>query len=221
MFERVLIAEDHESVSTSVKQTLKDLGMANPEYVSYCDHALVWIKKGVRTSRPYDLFITDLSFEEDDHAQEITDGVALIKAAKEVQPDLKILVFSAEGRPEVIKPLIRELGIHAYVRKARHDANELRAALTAISKGESHFPAQLSQGTKQNNSFSFTKYDTTIITLLAQGKKQKDIPFYLEANNIKPSGLSSIEKRLNLIKYVFDFTTNEQLIAYCKDYKII
>ena len=221
MFERVLIAEDHERISLSVAETLKDLGVENPKHVSFCDHALSWIKKGVSADQPYDLFITDLSFEEDHNIQEIADGAALIRAAREVHPDLKILVFSGESRPEVIKPLINELKINAYVRKGRNDAKELRNALQAIADGKTHFPTQMQQTAGSGNAFAFTKYDTTIIALLAKGKKQKEIPPYLEAHHIKPSGLSSIEKRLNVIKYVFGFTTNEQLIAYCKDLKII
>jgi two-component system capsular synthesis response regulator RcsB len=50
---------------------------------------------------------------------------------------------------------------------------------------------------------------------------QKEIPAYLQENNIRPSGLSSIEKRLNLMKEVLDFSKNEQLVAYCKDFGII
>lgn len=221
MFERVLIAEDHENTSLSVKRALIDLGVEDPKYVSYCDQALSWIRKGLKTAQPYDLFITDLSFVEDHTIQEITDGATLIKAVKEIQPELKILVFSAEGRPEVISSLISDLGIDAYVRKARHDVQELRSAIEAIAKGKTHFPIQIRKTARENNSFAFTTYDTTIIRLLAQGAKQKEIPQFLQENKIIPSGLSSLEKRLNLIRDVLGFSTNEQLIAYCKDFKII
>ena len=221
IFKRVLIAEDHESVSNSVKLALNELGVNDPDHVSYCDHALSWIKKGAKTAQPYDLFITDLSFEEDQNIQQIADGITLIKAAKEAQPDLKILVFTAEGRPEVIRPLINDIGIDAYVRKARHDAKELRAALEALGNGNTYFPGHMTQTERKNNSYNFTPYDITIIRLLAGGVKQKEIPQYLQENKITPAGLSSLEKRLNLIKDVFDFSTNEQLIAYCKDFKII
>ena len=220
-FKRVLIAEDHESVSNSVKEALKDLGINDPDHVSYCDHALSWIKKGAKTAQPYDLFVTDLSFEEDQNVQEITDGITLIKAAKAAQPDLKILVFTAEGRPEVIQPLINDIGIDGYVRKARNDAKELKAALEALANGSTYFPDQMRQKERKNNSYNFTPYDITIIRLLAGGVKQKDIPQYLQENKIMPAGLSSLEKRLNLIKDVYGFSTNEQLIAHCKDFKII
>ena len=221
MFEHVLIAEDHESVSNSVKLALIEVGVNSPEYVSYCDHALSWIKKASTTPKPYDLLITDLSFEEDQTVQQITDGTALISAVRAVQPDLKILVFTAEGRPEIIRPLIENLGINAYVRKARRDTQELKAAFEALANGKTYFPPQMKKPERNSHSFSFTTYDLTIIRLLAGGTKQKEIPQHLVENKITPSSLSSLEKRLSQIKEEYGFTTNEQLIAYCKDFKII
>ncbi|RZK34376.1 MAG: response regulator, partial [Pedobacter sp.] len=74
---------------------------------------------------------------------------------------------------------------------------------------------------KQKNVFEFTDYDVTIITLLSQGTLQKDIPVYLQQHSIKPTGLSSVEKRLAAIRDSLDFSKNEQLVAYCKDFGII
>jgi hypothetical protein len=50
---------------------------------------------------------------------------------------------------------------------------------------------------------------------------QKDIPDYLQQHQIKPAGLSSIEKKLNHIREALNFTKNEQLVAFCKDKGII
>ncbi|RZM30077.1 MAG: response regulator, partial [Pedobacter sp.] len=77
------------------------------------------------------------------------------------------------------------------------------------------------QNVKQKNAYEFSEFDITIISLLSQGRLQKDIPNYLQENNIKPSGLSSVEKRLNLMKEELSFSKNEQLVAYCKDFGII
>jgi two-component system, NarL family, captular synthesis response regulator RcsB len=77
------------------------------------------------------------------------------------------------------------------------------------------------QVVKQKNVHDFTAYDIAIISLLADGVLQKDIPAYLRQNQIRPSGLSSMEKRLNYIKEILEFTKNEQLVAFCKDMGII
>ena len=43
----------------------------------------------------------------------ITDGAILIKFVEEIQPELKILVSSAVGGPEIISSLVRDLWIYA------------------------------------------------------------------------------------------------------------
>ncbi len=221
MFKRVLIAEDHETTSISVRKTMEDLGITQTDYTYYCDDALMHIKKNILNEQPYDLLITDLSFEEDHREQKILGGRELIAAVKAVQPDLKVLVFSAENKAAVIGALFKELSINAYVRKARHDAKELKMAIEAMAKNKTFISENLRQVVKQKNVHEFTPYDITIISLLSQGTLQKEIPAYLQKNNIKPAGLSSVEKRLNLIKEVLDFSKNEQLVAYCKDFGII
>ncbi|RQO67722.1 response regulator [Pedobacter sp. KBW06] len=221
MFKRVLIAEDHESASISVRKTLEDLGIPPAEYTFYCDDALMHIKKNVHADQPYDLLITDLSFEEDHRPQKLSSGMELISAVKLIQPSLKILVFSAENKAAVVDTLFKELGINGYVRKARHDAKDLKLALEAIYKHKIYLSEDLKQTVKQKNAYEFTDFDITIISLLSRGMLQKEIPVYLQENNIRPSGLSSIEKRLNLMKEVLGFSKNEQLVAYCKDFGII
>lgn len=221
MFKRVLIAEDHESTNISVQKTLSDLGVLHSDYVYYCDDALMRIQKGLKEDQPYDLLITDLSFEEDHRKQKIVDGTALIKAVRKEQPKLKIIVFSGEHKTATINALFKELNIDGYVRKARHDAKDLKLAIETIYKDKKHLSADLRQAVKEKNSHEFTEFDITIISLLSAGTFQNKIPDYLKKHHIKPSGLSSVEKRLNLIKETFGFSKNEQLIAFCKDLGII
>lgn len=220
MIRKVLIAEDHEIVNISVQKTLEELKIADVQYVTYCDDALAKIQKEQQGSHSFDLLITDLYFEKDHRPQQIAGGMELITAVRQVQPDLKILVFSAENKPAVIEKLY-EQDVDGYVRKARNDARELLQALEAISRNQRHFPRQLMQGVKQMNVHEFTQYDIVIITLLAQGIRQKDMPDSLKQRNITPAGLSSIEKRLNLIKEALGIGNNEQLVAFCKDKGII
>ncbi|MBD1429456.1 MULTISPECIES: response regulator [Sphingobacterium] len=221
MFKKVLIAEDHEVANISVQRTLNDLGVQEAKYVYYCDDALAWVSKALQNKEPYDLLITDLSFEEDHNVQRITSGVELIKAVKVIHPDIQIIVFSGENRPAIVNKLFHQYGIDAYVRKARHDAQHLKEALQAISNGQSYMSYDIKQSLKEQNSYEFSHVDIHIIKLLSEGIKQKEIPNYLKQKNIKPSGLSSIEKRLSTMREVLSFTKNEQLVAYCKDKGII
>lgn len=221
MFKSVLIAEDHESISISVKKTLAELGVVQTDYVYYCDDAVMRIQKAIKAAEPYELLITDLSFEEDHRKQQVLTGAELIMAVRKIQPTIKVLVFSGETKPAVIDHLFTSLQINGYVRKARNDAKELKQALAAIYKGNRYLSGDVKQNIKEKNAYEFSDFDIMIISLLSNGKLQKDIPTYLQQHQIKPSGLSSVEKRLNLMKETLGFAKNEQLVAFCKDMGII
>ncbi|MFB0497328.1 two-component system capsular synthesis response regulator RcsB [Mucilaginibacter sp. OAE612] len=221
MFKNVLIAEDHESASISVRKTLADLGVPDPDFAYYCDEALKRVTIELRNKRPYGLLVTDLFFEPDDNPQRLADGEALIRAVRQVQPDLKVLVFSAEHRAGVIEPLFEGLKVDGYVRKARHDAQELRTAIETIFSGKVHYPTHLRQVTARKNAYDFTELDVMIITLLSQGVLQKNIPDYLQQKNMQSSALRSVEKRLKQMRDALNFSKNEQLVIFCKDMGII
>lgn len=221
MITKVIIAEDHQIVNRSIQVATEDFGIKEVDHAFYCDEALqkIILKKDKGVS--YDLLITDLYFESDNQVQQINGGAQLITAARKEQPDIRVLVFSAEGRPQVIEELFKDLKIDGFVRKARNDSKELELALQAISENKVYYPRQLLLSKQARNSFNFTDYDITIISLLAEGMRQKDIPDHLKNNDIKPSSMSSLEKRLNHIRESLEFTKNEQLVAYCKDMGII
>jgi Response regulator containing a CheY-like receiver domain and an HTH DNA-binding domain len=221
MFKKVLIAEDHEIANISVQKTLEELGIANAKYVYYCDDALTWVRNALKSGQPYDLLITDLYFEEDHYPQRLKGGIELIEASRREQPGLKVIVFSAENRPAIIDSLFKTHSIDGYVRKARRDAQHMKQAIQAIYDHNTYISPDLKQAIKEKNSHEFTPFDIAILSLLAQGVLQKDIPHHLQQRNIRPSGLSSVEKRLNQMKEVLGFSKNEQLIAYCKDIGII
>lgn len=221
MFNKVIIAEDHQSVKISVEHTLKELDISGTQYAYYCDDALLRLKKAIQENDAFELLITDLSFAEDGREQKISDGAALIEAAKKLQPDLKLIVFSAESSPAVVSKLFQELDIHAYVYKGRRDTIELKEAIEALQNGKKYLSPEFRMALRTKNAHDFSACDLMIVTQLAEGTRQKDIPAYLQQNGAKASSLSSVEKRLNQIKEALGFTKNEQLIAYCKDNKII
>lgn len=223
MFQKVLIAEDHETINYSIQKTLEELNIPhdNRNYVYYCDDAIKRVEKAIAEGKPYQLLITDLSFEEDITNQKIKNGQDLITAVRSIQPDLKVLVFSIENRASVAQSLFNELDIDAYVPKARRDAKDLKLAIDIVYQGKKHFSPNLKRDISEEKHHDFTPFDVTVITLLSNGVLQKEIPFYLQQKDIKPAGLSSVEKRLSLIKTSLNIFSNEQLIAYCKDKQVI
>lgn len=221
MFKKVLIAEDWEHANISLRKTLDEVGVNQKEFRSYCDEALELIQIALSKGDPFDLLITDLSFEEDKNIQQINGGRELIKAVRMLQPSIKVIVFSVESNINTVDQLFTDLDIDGYVRKARYDAEDLRRAVDAVANNKKYRSADLMRKKRIENSYDFKTYDIQIIKLLCNGTPQKNIPAYLQANDIKPAGLSSVEKRLNTIKTSLNISSNEQLIAYCKDKKII
>lgn len=221
MFKKVLIAEDHESSNISIRKALEDFGCFANDYVYYCDDAYKRVTQAIKISDEYDLLITDLSFEEDEVPQKIGSGTELIKAVRELQPNIKVIVFSAESKGAIIDNLFKDLKVNAFVRKARRDVSELKLAFEAINCQKTYLSASLRRSIQHSNAYEFKEFDIILISLLSKGILQKDIPNHLQTSKVKPSGLSSVEKRLNYIKEVLNFNNNEQLIAFCKDIGVI
>jgi DNA-binding NarL/FixJ family response regulator len=219
MFTKVLIAEDFESSNISVQKALEDLKIPNPKYVSYCDDAISWIKKKADENDPFELLITDLSFEEDHREQVIKNGQQLIKAARALQPDLKVIVFSVNKKQSITDDLFEKQQINGYVRKAREDVKDLKKAIKSVYNSEKYISYDLKG--KEKSAFEFSEYDTLLVSLLANGILLKDIPNYLKENAIKRSSMSAVEKRLKDIKDALNINSNEQLIAFCKDFGVI
>ena len=217
MIDKVIIAEDHETANLSVRKTAEEMNIQQVDHVFYCDDALSKIQTAKQKGQPYDLLITDLYFEADGNHQKIGGGFDLIQSVRAVQPEIRILIFSAENRPATIDMLFTKYEIDGYVRKARHDAKELKTALETIAKNIVYRPQSLTQLVKKTNTYQFTDFDIIVIKLLSQGYQQKDIPAYLKERDIKPRSLSSIEKRLNQIREELEFKNNEQMVLFCKE----
>ena len=221
MFKKILIAEDHEMGSLSVQKTLEDLNIPKVDYVYYCDDAMSKVQKALRENDPYDLLITDLSFEEDHYTQNIKDGQELIQKVREIQPALKVIVFSGQHKSGIIDSLFKNYHINGYVRKARNDSKELKKSIASVFINENYLSTDLKQEVKKFNNYEFSAYDITLVTLLSKGILQKNIPVHLQEKDIRPNSLSSIEKKLNSLKEDLEVTSNEQLVAFCKDIRII
>jgi DNA-binding NarL/FixJ family response regulator len=220
-FENILVVEDQEMANLSLRVTLENLQLPRPLHSYHTHNAISLLKKALSEGRPYDLLITDLYFEDEGTAKQLPDGAELIRAAKSLQPGLKVLVFSGESKIGMIRRLYEELGIDAYVRKARGDAQNLKEALEQIAWNRRYYPREYRSLSAQQNQYDFTDHDKAIIRLLNEGYSQQEIADWLEANEMPPFGLSSVEKRLKLMRTAMNFNKNQQLVGFCKDIGII
>ncbi|MBU4537432.1 MAG: response regulator [Weeksellaceae bacterium] len=220
MFKKVLIAEDHESAGISVLKTLEELKITDTHFVYYCDDALQRAKKSAAEGEPFDLLITDLSFDEDHREQRIKNGAQLISEVRQILPSIKSIVFSIEKKATKIELLFKQYHIDGFVQKGRGDAQQMKKAILAVSDNKKFISPEHKLSLRKNT-IELTAAELSILQLLSKGTVQKNIPLYLQDMGSKSCSLSYVEKNINNLKDTFQANNNAQLIAICKDLGIL
>ncbi|MDI1315784.1 response regulator [Flavobacterium sp.] len=218
MYKKVLIAEDIDSISISVSQTLNQLGITNIDTVKYCDDAVLKVKKALADGIPYDLFISDLSFESDHRAVKIKNGEEAIGTIKLLQPNLKIIVYSVEDKSFRVKSLLESGIINGFVHKGRNSIEQLKIAINKTHDDDSIFLSpEMEYILKDKNTREIDEVDIQIIKQLALGVSQDEIEFRFKELGITPNSKSTIEKRIGKLKDYFKANNSVHLIAIAKD----
>ncbi|MBG6112044.1 DNA-binding NarL/FixJ family response regulator [Flavobacterium sp. CG_23.5] len=222
MFNKVLVAEDLDSISIAVVQALEEISIVEIHHSKYCDDAFLKVKKALHDNVPYDLLISDLSFKTDHRENRLNSGEELIEAVKNVQPDIKTIVFSIEDKSFRIQSLFNNLGINAYVSKGRKSIPELQNAIQRIHcTDEKIISSELSHTLKDKSIFEIEAYDISLLKLLSKGLILEEISENFKESGIIPNGSSSIEKRINKLKVYFKANNNVHLIALTKDLGLV
>jgi two-component system capsular synthesis response regulator RcsB len=222
MFNKVLVAEDLDSISITVGQALEELSVSEIHHAKYCDDAFLKIKKALLDNAPYDLLISDLSFKTDHRENQLTSGDELIAAVKKVQPDIKTVVFSIEDKSFRIKSLFNDLDINAFVAKGRNSIPELKKAIQGVFNNNSKIISpELSHALRDKSLIEIETYDILLLKSLSQGLILEEIALDFKNSEIVPNGSSSIEKRINKLKIFFKANNNVHLIAIAKDLGLV
>ena len=221
MFSKVIISDDFDSVNKSVLSIVNELKVKEVEQVQYCDDAYLKVKRALLDNNPFELLVTDLSYKADHREQKFQSGEELIKALKQSDSSLKIIVYSVEDRPLKIRKLVQELDIDGYVNKGRRGLVELQEAIRKVAKNEKYVSPHLEGILKSNNKIEFTEYDYQLMGLLSKGYSQEEISTFFAEKNITPSSLSSIEKKLNKLKTEFKANNAVHLVSIVKDLGLI
>ncbi len=222
MFQKVLIAEDLDSISIAVVQALQAISISDIYHAKYCDDALLKIKKAFHDNAPYDLLISDLSFKADHRENKLVSGEELIEAVKKIQPDIKTIVFSIEDKSFRIKSLFNTLKINAYISKGRDSIPELQNAIQRIYNHEDvKLTVAIAHALRDNSLFEIESYDITLLKSLSNGLTLDEISTNFKSTGIVPNGSSSLEKRINRLKIYFKANNNVHLIAITKDLGLV
>ncbi|WP_304192636.1 hypothetical protein [Phenylobacterium aquaticum] len=218
MYQKVLLAEDIDSINVAVSQTLSQMGIVQIDHVHYCDDALLKVKKALLDGVPYDLFICDLSFEQDHRVTLLQTGEEVISAVRLLQPELKVIVYSIEDKSFRLKSLFEKQQINAFVHKGRNSIFQLKNALTHVLKEATPFISpDLQHILKEQTIKEIDSFDVKLIQQLALGVSQDEMELKFKELGISPSSKSSIEKRISKLKDYFKATNTVHLIAIAKD----
>jgi CheY-like chemotaxis protein len=102
---RLLIAEDEDTLSYFLRQSLED---GKPPFTVETVGAGSEALKRV-VAEQFDLMLVDLRLPD-------MDGVSLIRAVRQFDPFMKVIVMTAYGSPEAERQ-VKELGVDGYVIK--------------------------------------------------------------------------------------------------------
>lgn len=222
MFKKVLITEDIDTISLGVITALKAYPNMEIQHSKYCDDALLKIKKALIDQEPYDLLISDLSFKADHAATVLSSGEELIRAVREIQPQINIIVYSIEDRLAKIKNMFEHNLINAYVSKGRNSTQELKKAIENIYfNGGQYVPELLQSLLREASIFEIEAQDIELLNLLAKGCSQEEISVHFRNKNYSSASVSSVEKRINKLKIHFNSRNITHLISQTKDIGLI
>lgn len=222
MFQKVLIAEDHGLTGSGLQELLSDLSVDEIVVVHYCDDALLKVKAALRQGSPFETLITDLSFKADYRNRKLTSGEELIAEVKNIQPTIKILVYSVEHRIGKIKSLYDDVKIDGFVGKERRDFNELTTAITTVFHGEKYVSSTLKQAFRSSENQSELDYhDIELLKLLSKGHRQEEIAVIFKRKGYPASSLRSIQDRLGKLKTIFGAKTPVHLVAQAMERGVI
>ena len=221
MYEKVLVAEDIDSISMGVDMILKKLKIRDIQHTSYCDDAFLKAKKAQQDGNPFQLLISDLSFNPDYREAKLSSGHELIVALKKEQPTLKVSVYSVEDHPQIINSLWESGLINGYVSKDRKGLAELKEAISNSYNNDAYISPKLALLLDQKNIKTLGDFEILLMTNLANGQTYDEIEKHFKTNGISPSSKSSIEKRIKELKEEFQANTTVHLVSILKDLRLI
>ena len=222
MTQKILIAEDIDSINTGIISTLKERYNFVIEHANTCDNAYLKIIKANKENNPFDLLISDLSFKTNGLlSPKIQNGEELVNEVKKNHNNLKTIIYTIEDKPSLLKRLKEELKVDGIVLKGLNSLVELCNAIDDVLVNKPYFTAEVLQIIKKNVTVSIESYDIKILQLLAKGLSQQEISLNFKENNIKPASVSAIEKRIGDLKSEFKANNSIHLVSIAKDMWLI
>jgi two-component system response regulator DevR len=170
---RILLADDHEVVRVGLRTLLS----RHPDFSVVADAASGRDAVTKAILHKPDIVIMDLRLPE-------TNGVEAIRIIREKQPEIRVLVLTAFSDDQLLFDAIAA-GANGYILK-EINGEKLVEALRALARGESLLDSRVTERIlerfkeaplrpEDTASSSLSFQERRILTLIAQGKKNRDI----------------------------------------------
>ena len=172
---RVVLADDHTLVRAGVRRILESQpGFTVVAEVADGDAALATLAE-----RPADVLVLDLSMPG-------RDGFEVLRHARQVRPDLRVLVLSMHAGAEYVQRAVRE-GADGYLLKDSA-VQDLVAGIRSVMEGRAFYSpavqAQLARLARERPGLgsleSLTDREREVLRLVARGLTTKEIAGTLE-----------------------------------------
>ncbi len=165
---KILLVDDHAIVSDGLQVLLNEVdGLEVVNKLTSGDFALAYLKQ-----HAVNLLITDYSMPD-------MDGVTLVKKAKQIKPELKIIVLSMHDEVVMIREML-SAGVDGYVLK-KYAQQELVKAIEMVSSGRQYWSAEVNKALlssllpQEMPENQITDRELEVLRLLAQELTSKQI----------------------------------------------
>ena len=162
----ILLLDDHAILLDGLEAVLKaEPGLHIAAKLSDTNLGLAYIKNG-----GIDVVITD-------YAMPGMNGADFIGRAREITPDIKMIMLSMHDEPDIIRTVMAA-GVDGYVLK-KYAQQELIHALHTVTSGRQYWSREISQamihiGSQQNNS-ELTEREKEVLRLLVAELSTREI----------------------------------------------
>ncbi|RKD19526.1 hypothetical protein BCY91_13060 [Pelobium manganitolerans] len=200
---RIILVDDHSILLDGLRNLLRE---QEDYHVSACCsngyYALCHLK-----SEPIDVMIADYSMPD-------MDGLQLVQQAKEIRPDLKIIILTMHDEPQKVQEMI-DLGVDGYILK-KYAHQELLTALTVVGNGGKFWSNEISNIIVRGLGITdgepvLTDREMEVLKLIMQEKSSKEIAqqLYISERTVETHRKNMMRKTnsgttVGLIKYAYE-----------------
>lgn len=199
---KILLVDDHAILIDGLESLLKE----NPNLCvcaksQSADFALANLKR-----ETFDMMITDYSMPD-------MDGAALVKKAKQMHPDLKIIMLSMHDDPQIVREIMAT-GVDAYVLK-KYAQQELLHAIDSVLNHRQYWSQEVSRALFHKPEFpdeqcAPTERELEVLKLLMQELTSREIAdrLFISERTVETHRKNLMRKTnsvntIGLIKYAY------------------